>query len=139
MAQASRRIRRAVASAGILLLSAPSWAQGQINPDTVSPPADYDNVAVKTIHSDSLSTVFVIWVKKEVKAHYHARHSEQVLILDGRANMRVGDSTIHVRKGDLISIPAGTVHSVTVTSRKPLKVLSIQSPEFLGDDRILVE
>lgn len=114
-------------------------AQTNFNSRDLQPSDEYENVHVQQLYSDSLATTFVIWVKREVKSHYHAFHTEQVIILDGRARMQVGDRYFVVKKGDVLVIPAGTVHNAVVTSRKPLKVLSIQSPEFLGDDRVIVD
>ena len=82
----------------------------------------------------------MIWVKEGVKAHYHAVHSENIVVLEGEAMMSLGDDLFMIKKGDFVNIPKGTVHSVTqILSDEPLKVLSIQSPYFDGTDRIFVE
>jgi len=60
-------------------------------------------------------------------------------VIDGEADMKLGDKNIHVKKADMIFIPNGTGHSVKVTSAIPLKVISIQSPYFDGKDRIILE
>jgi len=111
----------------------------KIEPDTCQPPADYENVAVTKIFNDSLNSTFVIWVKREVKPHKHAHHTECITVLDGEAEMTLGDTTFTIKKGDMVFIPAGTVHSVKVTSKKSLKVVSTQSPHFDGSDRVFVE
>jgi mannose-6-phosphate isomerase-like protein (cupin superfamily) len=105
-----------------------------IQPDTI-----YQNIHVKTIYSDEHVSSFVIWIKKEVKLHKHVYHSEQVYIIEGKGVMTLGIQKFPVEKGDWIMIPKGMPHSVKVTSSKPLKVLSVQSPEFKGDDRIFLE
>lgn len=105
----------------------------------IQPDSHYDNVHVKKMHSDDRSTTFVIWVKDKVKPHKHAQHTEVIVVLQGKAMMTVGSETKKIRKGDMIIIPQGTVHSVVTTSRKPLKVVSVQSPVFKGKDRIWVE
>lgn len=114
-------------------------AQSLQSLDDLQPPAEYDNVHLERIDGDSLSTSFVIWIKQEVTPHYHEYHSEQVLVLSGTALMKLGEKELKIKANDLIFIPAQTIHSVKVTSKEPLKVLSIQSPEFKGKDRILVE
>lgn len=110
----------------------------QVNLDTIMPPAQYDNAANKMIYSDSSVTTFIIWVKTSVPLHKHAWHTEQVTVLEGAAEMMIGDKTISIAKGDIIFIPENTPHSVRVTSAVPLKVLSVQAPEFKGDDRIML-
>lgn len=107
--------------------------------DTIKDPANYDNIYNRTLASDSLSSSFVIFIKKEVKKHKHATHTENVYILDGEGEILLGDKTFKVKKGDIIFIPMNTVHSLKVTSSIPVKVLSVQSPRFDGKDRIFVD
>lgn len=95
--------------------------------------------SVAPLHSDSLCSSFLICVPLEVKAHYHARHTEHVVVLEGEAEMLLGDSVFTVRAGDAVAIPKGTVHAVSTRSKVPLKVVSVQSPHFDGSDRVPVE
>ena len=99
----------------------------------------YDNVTSQVMKSDSDFTSTVIWIKKEVKAHYHASHYEQVYVIEGTGQMLVGNDRFDVGPGDLIQIPIGAIHALRVTSKLPMKVLSIQTPEFDGSDRVMVE
>ena len=112
--------------------------EGQLK--EIQPSVEFENIHVLKLNSDSAQTSFVIWVKKAVKAHYHAFHTENIYVLDGKAEMTLNDTTFMVRKGDYLNIPKQSIHSVNkVYGRKPLKVLSIQSPEFKGKDRIFIE
>lgn len=113
-------------------------AQGVISTDTVKSPDAKKNF-VKALHSDSLSSSFIIEIPAEVKLHYHAHHTEQVVVLSGEADMRLGDQNIHIKAGDVVFIPKGTPHSAKVTSPVPLRIISIQSPYFDGSDRIMLE
>ena len=121
----------------LLCLSA-SVLFGQNTDLTATPTEPYENVSVNKIYSDSLSSTFVIHIKKEVPLHKHLHHTEQVYILSGTGLMRLDDLMLEIKAGDFIVIPKGSVHGVTVTSSEPLKVLSIQSPMFDGTDRILI-
>lgn len=107
-----------------------------ISTDTATSPTPDKNY-VRTLHNDSLSSSFLIIIPKEVKPHYHAAHTEQVVILSGEADMMLGDQKIHIKAGDVIIIPKGTEHSVVVTSEDPLKLISVQAPYFDGTDRIM--
>ena len=104
----------------------------------LQPTEAFDNVHVQKLFSDPHATGFVIWIKKAVPLHKHAAHSETVTILEGKAQMRLGDQNFPVAKGDIIFIPEGTPHSVQVNGGI-LKVLSVQAPEFDGTDRILLD
>ena len=124
----------------LLLFLFPLLATGQNQSlDTINAPSNYDNIYSRTIASDSLSSSFVIFIKKEVKKHKHAKHTENVYVLEGEGEMLLGDKTFKVKKGDIIFIPMNTVHSLKVTSFIPVKVLSVQSPRFDGKDRIFVD
>lgn len=104
------------------------------------PTEEYDNIHVQKIAEDEFQSVFIIWVKNNVKEHYHANHSENIVVLEGEAVMTLGDQMFLIKKGDYLNIPKGTQHSITqITSETPLKVLSIQSPLFKGEDRVFME
>lgn len=106
--------------------------------DTIKPPAAYENIYLRTLYHDSLASSFIIYIKKEVRPHKHLTHAEHVLILEGTGEMKLGSRTVPVKKGSIIYIPPGTIHSLRVTSKKPVKVLSVQAPYFDGKDRIIV-
>ena len=94
-------------------------------------------VEVYPLAGDSLVSSFLIYVNAQVKPHYHAEHSEHVMVLEGQGSMTLNDSIFTVNPGDLIFIPRGSVHSVFKISEAPLKVISIQAPYFDGKDRVL--
>lgn len=123
----------------ILIISLSSQAQTWQNADTVTCPKEIENIYVRPLYSDSLSSSYVIFIKKEVKLHKHISHSEHVMVLSGTGNMVLGDKIFPIKKGDVIFIPKNTPHSVVTTSKKPLKVISIQSPKFYGKDRVMLE
>ena len=111
----------------------------EVNTDTIGTHSKTENIYSKFLFGDSLSSTFCILIKKEVKAHKHQSHSENVVVLSGEAMMTVADKTWKINKGDALFIPLNTVHSVKVTGKEPLKVLSIQSPRFDGTDRIMID
>lgn len=92
-----------------------------------------------TCFHDSLQSSFRLTIPHRVVAHYHQFHTENIIVLQGRAEMRMNDTVICIKKGMHVSIPKGTIHSVEkVLSRRPLVVISVQSPYFDGKDRVLV-
>jgi mannose-6-phosphate isomerase-like protein (cupin superfamily) len=108
--------------------------------DTIKAPAVYENVYSRALYSDtSIVSSFVIFIKKEVKAHKHITHAEHVIVLEGKAEMTLNDKMFPIKKGDVIFIPKNSYHSVKTTSKIPLKVLSIQAPYFDGKDRVIKE
>lgn len=107
--------------------------------DTISPSAAYENIYTRIVASDSSVSSFVIFIKKEVKAHKHNSHAEHIYVLDGTGEMQISDKLFQIKKGDIFFVPKNTIHSLKVTSTIPVKVLSIQTPMFDGKDRIFVE
>lgn len=105
----------------------------------ITMPTDTDNVYVHKIASDAHSSDFVIFIKKQVPLHKHLEHTETVYILEGRGIFQQGDTKMEVGSGDYLRIPENTPHAVTVLSEEPMKVLSVQAPEFLGEDRVFIK
>lgn len=122
-----------------LLFLFPLVAQSQliIHKDSLLPPKELNGTVVQKIAGDSLVSTFVIFIKESVPMHKHAHHSENVMVLEGEGIMTLGSIVKEIRAGDIIFIPVNTFHDVKVTSDIPLKVISIQAPEFDGKDRIL--
>lgn len=124
----------------LLLAGTNLIAQTHLSVEDIKPKEDYDNIHIQKISDDSLQTTFVIWVKQNVRAHYHAVHSENIYVVQGSGNMIVDGQSIQIKAGDYLNFPPKIVHSVLeVTSDAPLKVISVQSPQFKGKDRIFVQ
>lgn len=124
----------------LLLLGVASTKAQKVSPSEMFLPDSSKPVIVKSIFTDSVScSSFAIEIKKEIKLHRHAMHSEQVYIVSGKALMFLADKEFVVSPGDLIFIPVGTPHKVKVIGETPLKVISFQSPYFDGKDRIMME
>ncbi|MGC6533140.1 MAG: cupin domain-containing protein [Flavobacteriales bacterium] len=119
-----------------VVLSLTIKAQTPLNLLELQPDTTFDNIHVQPLASDSLVSSFVVWVKKEVRLHHHAFHTETLLILEGTGTLVVGDENVEVGAGDFLAIPKTTPHDLTVTSDTPLKALSIQAPKFQGKDRV---
>lgn len=105
----------------------------------IHPDKEFENIHVKKISSDSSSSTFAIWIKQKVKLHKHVYHTENVLIDEGFGEFQINDSIYKVTAGDLIIIPKNTWHGVIVNSKSTMKVISVQSPEYFGKDRIFKE
>lgn len=120
-----------------LFWSAPVCAQFVTRPDTISV-KDNRPVYTETIASDPDVSSFLIVIEKGVPAHLHKAHTEYVVVISGEAKLYLDDSQYHIRPGDLIYIPALTIHEVEVLGEEPLRVVSIQSPEFKGRDRYFI-
>jgi mannose-6-phosphate isomerase-like protein (cupin superfamily) len=97
---------------------------------------EYENILIKKLDTDDNSTSFIIWIKKGVKSHKHEFHSEIISVIEGEGTMTINKKSFDIKSGDYFRIPENTFHSLKVTSSKSIKVLSVQSPGFLGKDRV---
>lgn len=124
---------------GLALTVSSVWSQSNKELKAITPDKEFDNILVKKLSSDKHASAFIIWVEYVVREHKHETHSENLYVLEGKGKFTLGEETMMLKKGDYVFIPENTVHGVEVKSRKPMKVLSIQSPEFLGEDRIFMD
>lgn len=133
------RMKKAILLFALAVLTNLLQAQVIVYDKDLVTPKDLNGVAVKEAGNDSLSTGNVIWIQSELKPHFHATHSEHTYIIDGEADVLLGDKWFKVKNGDMVFIPKGTIHAVKVTSKRPLKVFAVQSPNSDGTDRVYIK
>jgi quercetin dioxygenase-like cupin family protein len=73
-----------------------------------------------------------------LKMHYHQYHDEITYCIKGQAVMNVSGKELVMNAGDLMYIPALTLHGSEVTGNETLQLISIFTPPFDGKDRIYV-
>ena len=122
---------------GLLFIPFLFKSQGIVSTiNEMHPEKEFENIHIKRIYSDSSSSTFAIWIKQKVKLHKHVYHTENILIDKGFGEFQINDSIYKVVAGDWIVIPKNTWHGVIVNSKSTMKVISVQSPEYFGKDRI---
>lgn len=122
----------------IILLGAHAISQDLFKLKKEEPNVEYDNIHVRKISDSAEQTTFLIWIKESVKLHKHLHHAENIYVISGKGEMTIGDEKLVIKKGDFFTIPKNTPHGLKVLSSAPVKVLSIQSPQFKGLDRIFI-
>lgn len=72
--------------------------------------------------------------------HTHEAHDEVMTILDGSVEMRLGDETFTAVAGDVIAVPAGTIHA-PIHSADGCLMISVFAPWFDPEnpDRVFVD
>ena len=121
------------------IFSFQSFSQSIYSPQDAEIPENFDNIYKEDIYSDDLVSSFLIVIRKEVGLHKHSKHSEHVYVLEGTGEMRLGEEHVSVTAGDFIIIPKDTPHSLEVTSRDPMKIISVQAPLYDGSDKVKLE
>jgi mannose-6-phosphate isomerase-like protein (cupin superfamily) len=80
-----------------------------------------DTDAAFSVNRDTVSAGF------RAPLHVHHSHSETFTILDGSADVRIGDKTQTVSGGACVHIPKGVAHSVQVEERS-LEMWTVVEP-----------
>ena len=124
---------------GFVFVTITVFAQDIVKLKKVKPSKEFENILIKKFNDDKEQTTFMIWVKNEVKLHKHNFHIENVYVVSGKGEFTLGDEVFKIKKGDYINIPKQTPHALKVTSRNPMQVISIQSPQFKGIDRVFIK
>jgi quercetin dioxygenase-like cupin family protein len=90
---------------------------------------------ITTIESGRFSTVTLWQFKTGITPHVHREHDEVIYCESGEGIALLGSEKRRMRAGDFVVIPPGVPHGVTVTSRRPMRGISVFSPVFDGTDR----
>jgi mannose-6-phosphate isomerase-like protein (cupin superfamily) len=62
------------------------------------------------------------------KAEAHEKSDQVLLMLEGELTGEVGDERPHLKKGDVIIIPAGVKHRFVNRAKKPAITFNVYSP-----------
>ena len=67
----------------------------------------------------------------------HAHRSEHWVVVEGMAEVTVGDEVKLLRENESIYIPAGTQHRLANAGTAPLHLIEVQCGDYLGEDDIV--
>lgn len=62
------------------------------------------------------------------RPHMHHGQEEDFYILEGEVQFQSDGETLSVKEGGFVRVPSGTVHSLTVTSDRPCRMLIMLTP-----------
>lgn len=66
----------------------------------------------------------------------HQRRAEHWVVIEGEATVRCGDETFKLTPNQSTYIPLGEVHSLANDCDRPLRLIEVQSGDYLGEDDI---
>ena len=120
------------------LLYFTSNAQFHVNPDTLKVDSSTKN-QVKLLASASLCSTFLIVLQGEVKMHYHAFHTENAMVTEGKGIMKLGDKEFEIKEGDLfdadIHEAISQINSPTIELKG--KIITIVENGYKLGDKII--
>jgi mannose-6-phosphate isomerase-like protein (cupin superfamily) len=62
------------------------------------------------------------------RKHFHARTTEYYFVVAGSGEMELGDETIAIEAGDMITVPPGVRHTSRPTTDADLEILIVVRP-----------
>jgi hypothetical protein len=74
----------------------------------------------------------LIQVKEQLPQHSHAASDEFLYVVAGDGSVKIADRTEALHAGVFVMIPRAVPHSVTVTGRRPLVIMSTRAGEGCG-------
>jgi len=70
-----------------------------------------------------------------LQAHKH--RAEHWVVVTGRAQVTRGDEVVTLNENESVYLAAGAKHRLENTTKKPLRVIEVQSGGYLGEDDIV--
>jgi mannose-6-phosphate isomerase-like protein (cupin superfamily) len=89
--------------------------------------ADTDTYKVKEI---------AVFPHKRLSLQRHQRRSEHWYILNGRAEITLGDTTIVLAPGQSVDIPEGALHRIANSGSENVRFIEVQTGDYFGEDDI---
>jgi mannose-6-phosphate isomerase-like protein (cupin superfamily) len=63
------------------------------------------------------------------RKHFHAKTTEYYFVVSGRGEMELGDETVSIEAGDMITVPPGVRHTSRPTTDEDLEILIVVRPQ----------
>nr|VFK31904.1 MAG: Cupin domain-containing protein [Candidatus Kentron sp. MB] len=75
---------------------------------------------------------FVHLLVDNAERHYHKKTTEYYYVLNGRGQLYLDGEIYDIRKGDLVTIPPGTVHNA-IEQDEALEIVVVEIPPAVND------
>ncbi len=94
----------------------------------------YENLADEENHKVKRITVYP---GKRLSLQSHERRLEHWFVIEGRAEVTLGERIVTLEPGEFVDIPAGEKHRVANTGDSEMVFIEIQTGTYFGEDDIL--
>ena len=78
----------------------------------------------------------VVYPGKRLSLQRHRRRAEHWYVIEGEALVTLDGKQIHLKKGEAIDIPPGTIHRVLNPGTANLAFIEVQTGDYFGEDDI---
>lgn len=95
--------------------------------------------AYKTVNIGSRHQVKRITVKpgEKLSVQMHHHRAEHWVVVNGTANVTIGDTSQILSENESVYIPIGAVHALENPGKIPLELIEVQTGSYLGEDDIV--
>jgi len=73
---------------------------------------------------------------KKLSLQRHQHRAEHWVVVNGQAQVTVGEETFILEENQSTYIPPGTIHRLANPKDRPLEIIEVQSGDYLGEDDI---
>lgn len=107
-----------------------------MNTETTEDHRPWGYYQVLANESDHKVKRIVVFPGKRLSLQRHRRRTEHWYILRGEAIVTRNDEQIHLRGGESVDIPRGTIHRVMNPGTENMTFIEIQTGDYFGEDDI---
>jgi len=86
-------------------------------------PQEMDAIHAKIIAHEPDKITALVWLRFGAPDEIHHGEYENFLIVEGSCTINAGNREYHLKAGDYMSMPLHVIHSVSVTSPVPCKII----------------
>ena len=65
---------------------------------------------------------------EDIGLETHEEVDQLIYVIDGEGTAVIGEGSKKIEKGDVVCVPAGTLHNIVNTDDEPMKVFTVYSP-----------
>lgn len=80
----------------------------------------------------------LVWIKDQEKPHLHQAHEGTIFLLQGKGVLHLENQKIHLKPGDIASIPQNTPHFFVNESASPVAAYVLFAPPLENRDYVPV-
>ncbi len=91
---------------------------------------------IKTGHNWQVKEIYVN-PNSSLSLQKHKYRSEYWIIVEGIANVQLNNQKKFLKENQSIFIPPETIHRLSNTTDRPLKIIEVQNGSYLGEDDII--
>lgn len=99
-----------------------------VNRNNIKPIGEACGKLQELYNSDNLSLSYSV-ITDSSKPHKHKKMEEVYFVVKGKGELRVGDETFSIKKGDVFSIPNNKYHNIQ-DIKETIELVVVTHPRF---------